>query len=310
MIRKLAALPAWPAWMPRWPGRRTPTPIAAGGRRSVPLVIAPMVYLAFLATALALALAGLADRWQTGLAGSATVEVPPPEDGSGISREVRLVAVTDVLQGAPAVLSVHRLDDEEIANLVAPWLDRSLIFEDLPLPDLIDIRLAPGAADIDALAQALDAAAEGTTIDNHAAWLSDLMSLTGTVQFIAWVAVLLTGAAAVATVVVVTRAELAIHHGVTDVLHVMGATDGYIAGQFQRHAVSIVASGALIGTALGAVTLALLSLTIGHREDPLLPGLRLDGNDWLVLASLPLATALLAAITARVIALRTLVRLP
>lgn len=304
MMRRIAA------WRPKWPGGRAPTPIAPSGRRSVPLVIAPMVFLATLATALALALAGLAERWETGLAGSATVEVPPPQDGSGISREVRLVAVTDLLAASPQVAEIRRLGDEEIAALVAPWLDRSLIFEDLPLPDLIDIRLVPDAGDIGPLAEALARAAEGTTIDNHSAWLSDLMSLTGTVEFVAWAAVVLTGAAAVATVVVVTRAELAIHQGVTAVLHVMGATDGYIAGLFQRHALFTVAAGALIGTAMGAVTIALISLTIGHREDPLLPGLRLDGNDWLVLASLPLATALLAAVTARVIALKTLVRLP
>ncbi len=297
-------------WLPVLPRRRAPAPIAAKGRRSVPMVIAPMVYLATLATALALALAGLADRWETGLAGTATVQVPPPEDGSAITREIRLAAVLAVLETSPVVSEIRRLEDAEMADLVAPWLDRALLYEDLPLPDLIDVRVLPGPANLDALSDAVGQAAEGATVDDHANWLGDVMALTQTVEFVAWVAVLLTGAAAVATVVVVTRAELAIHRGVTDVLHIMGATDGYIAGQFQRHAVSGVALGAVAGTALGAVTIALLGLTVSEREDPLLPGLTLDGNDWLVLVGLPIATAVLAAVTARVIALRTLMRMP
>ena len=127
--------------------------------------------------------------------------------------------------------------------------------------------------------------------------------------------VLLIGGAAVLTVVFTTRAGLAVHHAVVEVLHLIGARDGYIAGQFQRQALALALRGGLLGLLLTVATL----LGIGHagaatalfgERVRLLPALALAPWHWLLLAVLPLFASLIAMLTARVTVLRALKRMP
>src|SRR5262249_38395988 len=99
---------------------------------------------------------------------------------------------------------------------------------------------------------------------------------------------------------------LAAHKRVIEILHLVGAHDGYVAGQFQRHAFSRGLAGGVIGAAVAAAII----LAAGQW----LPGvdktaLALRPAQWLAVASLPLAGALLAMATARYTVLRSLRRI-
>ena len=67
----------------------------------------------------------------------------------------------------------------------------------------------------------------------------------------------------------------------------------------------------LLATGLLALaTILLISHLVERSQAALLPDLSLSVADWLLLALLPLATALIAMITARITVLRNLSRLP
>jgi len=117
---------------------------------------------------------------------------------------------------------------------------------------------------------------------------------------------LATGAAA-ATVVAVTSAELTMHRGVVELLHALGATDGYVAGLFQRHALVMGAFGGAVGLALAVATLVALGWATG---DAALPEVGLGVPAWLALALVPPAAAGLAMLTARLTVLKVLARWP
>ena len=68
--------------------------------------------------------------------------------------------------------------------------------------------------------------------------------------------VLLVGGASVAAVVFAVRTGLAIHSPVVELLHIMGATDAYVARQFQTHVAGLALRGGLVG--LGHRRLAML----------------------------------------------------
>src|SRR3546814_4018863 len=55
--------------------------------RYLPLLVAIMVYLAVLAVAGALMMTKLAERWDSGLAGALTVQIPPAADTAARSEE-------------------------------------------------------------------------------------------------------------------------------------------------------------------------------------------------------------------------------
>jgi cell division transport system permease protein len=289
---------------------RSDLPLATdAASRFLPWIAGLMVYLAALALAGALALDGVAERWHVGLAGSLTVQLEAPADGKPASRLARRDRAVALLRAEPAVAQVEALDDAAVRRLLAPWLGTIAGADDLPLPDLIAVSLRPGAdLDVAALGQRLSAALPGASVDDHKQWLSDLLRLIAAVRLVAAIVLALVVLAAVATVVFVTRTGLDIHRPVIDIVHLIGATDGYIAGQFQAHALRLGLVGGVGGLALAGLTLVLLAALLSGVGEALLPPLSLALWQWILLAALPLLAALLAMATARWTVLRSLRR--
>jgi cell division transport system permease protein len=281
--------------------------------RFLPWIIGLMVYLAGLALAGTLVLNGALARWDRSLSGTLTVQLPPAEPGKG---DDALAAVLQTLRETPGVKNAEPLGAEATARLVEPWLGNVLSVDELPLSRLIDLRIDTDAPpDLAALRARLAAAAPQAVLDDHRLWLDRLASLVVSVELTALAVVALIGAAAVLTVVFTTRAGLAVHHGVIEVLHFIGARDNYIARQFERQALELGLRGGLMGLVLTIATLAL----IGHASDAtallgervrLVPALELRFWHWLLIALLPAAAAGIAMLTARLTVLRALARMP
>ena len=118
----------------------------------------------------------------------------------------------------------------------------------MPLPAVIAVRLADAGLEIDRLARRLDAAAPGTLVESHGLWIRRLSVLARSLQACAGVALLLVAAVAAAVVAVATRAGLAARRETIEIVHGLGATDGYIATRFARRATLLAAAGGGTGT--------------------------------------------------------------
>jgi cell division transport system permease protein len=282
-----------------------------GSGRFLPWLIALMVYLAALACAGALSLDRALEGWQRGLEGALTVELPPADaKGDG-----GMTAALATLRATQGVTAARALGHGEIARLLAPYLGADLP-PDLPVPQMIDVRIDPArGVDRPALAAALAKAAPGASLDDERLWLDRLGALIRAAEATALAIVLLIAAAAVLTVIFTTRAGLSVHRDVVELLHVIGARDGYIARQFERQALKLGLAGGGLGLLLALVTLLTLahagdaSSALGARALPL-PELALAPWHYAVLLVLPLAAAGLAMLTARLTVLRTLARMP
>ena len=296
--------------------RRRDLPLERDGTgRFLPWLIALMVYLACLALAGAVMLNEASARWQSGLTGTMTVQIPAPNSDRAGEHPTLVAAVLDVLNNTPGIREAQPLSHEKVIALIEPWLGQGNVANDLPIPVLIDIQLhddpdSGTAIDTVALAIQLEQVAPGTRLDDHEIWISRMLRLSRTISAIATAIVILIGVAAAATVVFATRTGLAVHQGVIEVLHIIGARDIYIARQFQVRALSLALRGGLLGLGLAALTLALLAGVAGQLEGPLLPHFTLTPYLWGGLAALPLAAALIATLTARITVVQTLSRLP
>jgi cell division transport system permease protein len=282
--------------------------------RFLPWLIALMVFLSTLAVAAALLLSGWAQRWDSGLDGSLTIQVSPLDsqkagDKAPTSLDERVQLVLHALSGVPGIINARPVPMADAARLVEPWLGDGALLRDLPLPALIDVTAGP-AVDVAALRQRLAAAVPGTSVEEPGVWLRDLRRLARLVEAVALVIVALIGGAAVAVVVFAAKAGLAMHQDEVDLLHVMGATDSHVADQFQRHILRLSLTGGAGGTAVALATLAVLSLLSRTVEGTLLPPLTLAPLQWLVLVAVPVVAGALAAISARLTVLRALERLP
>jgi cell division transport system permease protein len=269
----------------------------------MPWVIAIMVFLTVLAAAAGLALAGSARALGDQIAGRVTIQIV---EADRVARNAQAEAAVRTARALPGVAEVRRVSDEEIAQLLEPWLGPGGL--ELPAPALVDVDLADPAT-LPRLKAAVARVAPSARIDAHAQALAPLRDLVGALRWLAGLLVLLMGVATAACVVLAARAALNTHRETIDVLHLLGATDIQIARLFQRRIALDALFGGGLGFAAGALVLILLAGRIGAVGSELVGSVRLEASGWLALAAVPMAGALLATAAARLTLERALRRI-
>jgi cell division transport system permease protein len=284
--------------------------------RMLPFMVAAMAFLAALTLAGWVGVASLARHWQEGAGTSLTVQVPEPRNPASQGGENRIRRVLDLLSGTPEVADAHALSDDELGDLLRPWLGTGSERTALPLPAVIAVRLANPDADLAALGRRLDGVAPGTLMEAHDIWIRRLSALARSLQACAGIALLTVAAVASAVIAVATRAGLAARREAIEIVHGLGATDGYIAAQFARRATLLAAVGGLAG-ALAAlpVLLGLASLAApftGVQSQETNPDVlaALPSILWVALPILPVAAACIGFLTAQATVRRWLHTLP
>lgn len=270
----------------------------------VPWVIMVMMYLCGMGMVAGLSLNGAVSGWASDLERKATVQVALA-DADARQRTAR--AAVDSLRTLPAVESARILPDSEVSALLEPWLGENATEAGLPVPVLIDVTFRSGRqVDMDAVRATLKAKAPGAALDDHTRWLGQLKDLSSLLQFLSWAVVGLVLVATAAIVVFGTRAGLASQRRAVRIMHMMGADDRTIAGEFQHQALMDGFKGGLAGTLLCLLTLYVLGHMVQKLGTGLLPQLSLHGPAILALIVLPLFAALLTLLTARITVMRTL----
>ena len=273
----------------------------------MPWVLAIMMFLTVLAAAAGLGLGNAARSLDADIGNRITIQVI---EANPDLREAQARRAVARLEKLPGVTSVRRVDDEEMARLLEPWLGEGGLEADLPVPAVIDAELAQAASgEIEAIEDALSSVAPSARVDENAQWLAPLAKLIAALRWLAAGLVLLMVGATTATVVLAARASLDTHRSTIEVLHLMGSTDVQVARLFQRR----IALDALFGGAIGLIAAAAVLLVIGNRigalGSELLGSAGLPLTSWLVLLALPLAGVILAMLVARFTILRALGRL-
>lgn len=300
--------------MRRFIHRRSDLPLKHDANsRFLPWLVAPMVFLCGVALAGVFIINALLGRWDRDVSGTLTVEISAaPGDAADSSDRTRKKVETalDLLTDTPGVLRARALTQEELVALLAPWLGNSDLLKELPLPALIDVTVKPDAPpDLVEMSHRLAKAVPGSSVDDHRIWLARLINLSRTIEWMGiGMAVLIAGVTS-ATVVYATRTGMAVHSEVIEVLHLIGATDDYIARQFAHRAFILGLKGGIIGLLLNGPFLFLLDIGSRRLEGGFLSDLALPLPGWIVVLILPAAAALLSMLTARATVHRTLARL-
>ncbi len=274
--------------------------------RMLPFLVAAMAFLAGLALAGWMGAASLAQHWQQGSGSMLTVQVPNPRERVDLGGKTRIEQVTAALIGTPGVTSAHALTGDELTELLRPWLGEGAARLALPLPAVIAVHVTNTDAQLDGLARRLNEAAPGTLVEDHGVWMQRLAVLARSLQVCAGLALLLVAAVAAAVIAVATRAGLAARREAIEIVHGLGATDGYIAARFTGRATMLAAIGGLLGTAMSLPVL----LTLGWVAAPFAGTApiqvsvinllkTLPAALWLALPSLPATAAAIGFLTAQ-----------
>src|SRR5438045_7398407 len=229
--------------------------------RALLAVIAIMTFLAALTLGAVVLVRTAAGEWQSAVAREITIQVRPSAERNveaDVQKAVALASAT------PGVAGVRPYSKEESGRLLEPWLGSGLSLDELPVPRMIVVRITPGETpDLAALRKQLAEQIPAASLDGHRGWVDRMRAMARSAVLIGLCILALVIAATMLSVMFATRGAMSTNRQIIEVLHVVGAKQSFIAGEFQRHFLLLGLKGGAIG---GAVAM-MLFLLIGLLSD-------------------------------------------
>ena len=234
----------------------------------------------------------------------------PAFDDAGVGKQ-EIARAMSILRKAPGVISAIPVPVAEVAALVEPWMGDLEAERNLPLPRLIDVTLDPRIqVDLAALEQQLAQVVEGATVGaevsarDPAERLAVFLRAWGVGGGVTALLVML------ALVGLITQVSLRMIADSVELLRCMGASDRYLARQFESHALLSSILGGLVGLVLALLTVLGILYTSDRMQLAEAIEPQLSSMDWLLLACVPAIAALPIMAVARLTALWGLLRTP
>lgn len=254
MIRQLLAL------LPRRSGAAPIVPEKSVAGRTLLLLITIMAFLSAVTLGGVILVQKSAIAWSADVGRELTIQIRPVQ---GEVMESNLRTAVSLAQSTPGVASARALTIEESQALLEPWLGAGLDLSAIDIPRLVIVQLAdPVDSDVEQLQRNLQAI-KGASLDTHAAWRQQLNTMAGTVVLSGLLVLGLIGVATVLAIIFATRGAMASNREIVDVLHFIGASNKFIAGEFQGRFLSIGLQGGLLGAVLALLFFALISAAAG-----------------------------------------------
>ena len=264
-------------------------------------VIGVLCVLACLAALVAMASDRAARGWSRDIRAEVTVQVRPSGLESG---SVAAAKAAEVLAGVKGVGQVSAIEPEKAKALIKPWLGDAIL-DDLPIPNLVEVRLDPKSpATPKALMDALTARDIDASIDDHSVWLKDIERSALTIRLISLGVFFIVFTATAAFVGFATQAGLTARANIVEVLSLCGATDIFIAQRFQYRFARMAFESGLLGAAIAAGVMAAIKATGSSQTFAV--ALPFSWYDLLILIPCPFLVAVIGAVTARIVTLRLL----
>ncbi|WP_375452432.1 cell division protein FtsX [uncultured Devosia sp.] len=242
--------------LPRRGGAAPIVPERSVAGRTLLLMITIMSFLSAVTLGGVVLVQKSAIAWSADVGREVTIQIRPVE---GEVMDSNLRTAVALAEATPGVASARPLSIEESQQLIEPWLGAGLDLSVIEIPRLVVVQLGdPVDADIEKLGRDL-AVVKGASLDTHAAWRQQLNTMAGAIVLSGLMVLGLIGVATVLAIIFATRGAMASNREIVDVLHYIGASNKFIAGEFQGRFLSIGLQGGL----LGAVAATLFFVIVG-----------------------------------------------
>ena len=232
-----------------------PTPIVQAKTvtgNSLVVVISIMCFLACLTAGAVYLINRSAAAWTDDIASEVTVQLSVEKNANA---EEQLSKLSFFLTNQQGVNGVRPIPAEESAILLEPWLGAGANLKDLPIPRLVAVELdRTNPPDMEALRKALTENFTTAVLDDHRRWQSQIQTVTRSMALGGLAVLILVGFATTGIIVSATRSAMASNREIVEVLHFVGATDRFIAREFERHFLSLGIRSGLVG-ASGAIAI-------------------------------------------------------
>ena len=226
--------------------------------RALVAVVAIMTFLVSLTTGAAVLVSKAAGEWQSDISREVTIQILP---APGRDLDATADKAASVARAFAGIVEVQSYSKEDSIKLLEPWLGSGLSLNELPVPRLIVVKIAPDATpDIAQLRRLLAEQVPGAMLDDHRGWIGRMRTMAGTAVALGICILVLMFAATMLSVTFATRGAMATNKAVIEVLHFVGAKNGFIARHFQHHFLILGLQGGAIGGGAAIVLFVLASV--------------------------------------------------
>lgn len=261
------------------------------------------MYLFVVVLAMVMAIHSMVSNWEKDIVGSITVQIMPVEDeDKKVDTEKSRQEVNKVLQymeNVSGVKNVHLLDTESIEKLMTPWLGNEVDISSLPIPQLLDVQLDDSVElNYDEITRGLHKLTPNASIDNHRLWLNRLLKFANSLNTLALAVLIMVVVICAFSIYYSARTSLGINMDSIEILHIIGAHDDYIAGQYARSYGKIGFFSGIIGLMFAVPSIILISKYGISTGSGLLNGAGLSQLNWAIMLMTPLFAFLYSKYTA------------
>ncbi|MBR2922759.1 MAG: hypothetical protein IKC10_05510 [Alphaproteobacteria bacterium] len=250
-----------------------------------------------------LSMNSMISNWNKSILGSITVQIIPIPDSNKEKVQTQLLAyeekAVEFLKSVNGIIKVTPLNDEQLDNLLRPWLGDDVSISDLPAPRIIDVKLAKDAnIDFDQLREDLSQASPQASLDNHKIWLNKLIALTDGLNLIATTILTLVIAITSGAIFYTTQMSMGLHKDIIEILHIIGAKDTYIAQQYAKRMGFLGLIGGIFGLIFAIPAIFFIGNLANSIKGGIISEATLGINDWLYILILPLFSMSISMMTA------------
>lgn len=250
-----------------------------------------------------LAVDSMIDNWNRSILGSLTVQIIPSTNFNKEKAIAETLAhqekVVDFLRSVNGIIKVTPLSDEQLGNLLYPWLGDDVEVSELPIPRIIDVKIDHNSnIDFSQLSKDLSAVSPLASLDNHKLWLNKLIAFADGLKMIATTILLLVSLITSGAIFYTTKMSLGLQHNVIEILHIIGAKDTYVAQQYSKHMGILGFIGGLGGIIFAVPAIFFIGNLAASIEGGIISDTSLTICDWIIILSLPVFSMIIAVITA------------
>ncbi len=241
-------------------------PLLAAGSiagRSLVIVVAIMTFLASMTAGTVELVASASSSWRSDIAREATIQVRP-RPGRDVEQDAARAA--QLARATPGIGEVRLYGKRESEKLLEPWLGAGLDIGELPVPRLIELRL-DGRPDFALLRRQLAEQAPGASLDDHRLWVQRLGAMASAMVVVGLVIMLLVLVATALAIGFATRGAMAGNRQIIEVLDLVGASDSFIAREFQKHFLRLGLRGGALGAAAAMLAFWLAGFAAARMAD-------------------------------------------
>ncbi|HTR13844.1 MAG TPA: ABC transporter permease [Roseiarcus sp.] len=315
MIETVAEIPRPRSALPAFDSNVPLIPADSVAGRALVVVVAIMTFLACLTAGAALLVAKASQEWRSDVLREVTIQVKPLTNDDV---ETLVAKAVTVASRAPGVANAQPYSKSDSERLLEPWLGAGLDLSLLPIPRIVVVHMKESSAEnLAGLRAALAHDVPEASLDDHRIWAARLGAMATAIVALAAALFALVIVALATAIGFATRGAMAGSKEIVEILHFVGASDAFIAKEFQAHFRRLGFRGALVGVSASfAFFLAASALSSWWANSPggeeiaaMFGAFYLDSVGYVAMAVVGAAVSLLTGYLSRSIVLKDLQKL-